>query len=324
MKPKLALCYYPTHVAFIDDDAYLLDAIKLALGGKFSCITYTDPTKALNHANEFKKLEWGSIANDADLYHSESDQLIKNALNISAKKMENNSRYNEVSVVVVDYDMPEMNGLDFCRLLKNPNIKKIMLTGRIGADEAVQAFNEGLINYYISKSDSSLTDKLRTAIENMQVQYFLDISSSVKIKAIDNNHSLFIDSKLSEYIEKKLEEFQVDEYYFLTHPNRYLLKSVNGDYSTLFIYSRYDLNQQIEVIKEEAGPKELIDALKTGRYVPYFLSEDGFYDQSNFDPTKTLIVADVIEGQDTYYCAHVVDDRQPIDLRMIPTNKNIH
>jgi len=243
---------------------------------------------------------------------------------LSINKITDTGRYDEISVVVVDYDMPEMNGVEFCRNLKNPNIKKILLTGQAGSDEAIRAFNSNIINYYIRKSDDNLFEHLTEAIQEMQNRYFLDISSYIKIRAIDNKKSLFSDAKLSEYFNNLLKTNNIVEYYFLTNPPRYKLKALDGKTSLFLVYSRYDLNEQIRIIKEEAGPAWLLDCLKSGLYVPYFQSQDGFYDPESFDEYNTIYVADVVEGQETFYCALISDDTRALEPVLTPSQPFYH
>lgn len=324
MKPELALCYYPTAVAFIDDSTSFLAAVELAMSSRFTCITFNDPIRALNHSNNLNKVNWNAFTGNDYSYASDSEQFIKNTLNLSINKISDSGRYEEISVVVVDYDMPEMNGIEFCKNLKNPNIKKILLTGQAGSDDAIKAFNSNIINYYIKKSDDDLFETLSRAIQEMQNRYFIDISSYIKIRAIDNKKSLFNDAKLSEYFSNIVKTHDIVEYYFLTNPPRYKLTARDGKTSLFLVYSRYDLNEQIRVIKEEAGPVWLLDALKTGHYVPYFQSRDGFFDPESFDAGKTIYVADVVEGQDTYYCAHITDSSRALEPVLTPNQPFYH
>src|SRR4051812_28713831 len=69
-------------------------------------------------------------------------------------------RFMTPSVVVVDYSMPQMNGVDFCQALSGLSCKKILFTGAADEKIAVDAFNRGLIHRYIRKNDDNALDKL--------------------------------------------------------------------------------------------------------------------------------------------------------------------
>ena len=59
----------------------------------------------------------------------------------------------EVSVVIVDYQMPKMNGAQLIRLLltKYPGIRYIMLSGQANEIVVNELRNEGLIDAFIHK-----------------------------------------------------------------------------------------------------------------------------------------------------------------------------
>lgn len=290
----------------------------------FSCITFNDPVRALNHANNLGNPEWNSHIKEDYNYYSDSEQFVQNTLNSSEKKLSDEARYNEISVVVIDYDMPEMDGLSFCRNLKNPNIKKILLTGQVRTEDAITAFNDNVIDYYMTKSDENLVENLLKAIREMQTRYFIDISSYIKIRAIESNNSLFNDTKLSKYFSEVLNSYHISEYYFSTSPPRYRLKDNSGEQFTFLVYSRSDLNEQIRVIKEEAGPEWLLKSLKSGHYVPFFRTGDGYYDQDVLAQESSLFLAEKINGNDTYFCALIKDNDLGIDPRLMNNDEILH
>lgn len=296
----------------------------LAMAPHYNCITFNDPIKALNHANHLNSVDWNAHTENNYLYCSDSEEFIKNTLNLSVHKLKDTARFNEISVVVVDYDMPEMNGIEFCQKIKNPNIKRILLTGQASPSEAVEAFNDNVINYYINKSDADLYKHLKSAIAKLQNRYFLDISSYIKIRAIESKKSLFTDSALSQYFSQILADNNVEEYYFLTNPPRYKLRSEDGSTSEFLVYSRHDLNEQIRILKEEAGPRWLIDCLKTEKCVPYFHSTDGYYDPETFDEKSTVYPAEVVEGKDKFFCAHITDRSVAFEPTSKPNNSLLH
>lgn len=59
----------------------------------------------------------------------------------------------EVSIVVSDYNMPDMNGLEFLKQVKTdyPHLLTIMLTGKADIEIAINAINEAGIHKFIQK-----------------------------------------------------------------------------------------------------------------------------------------------------------------------------
>jgi DNA-binding NtrC family response regulator len=79
----------------------------------------------------------------------------------------------EVSLVISDYNMPQMNGLDFLKQVKTlfPHILAIMLTGQAEIEIAVQAINEAGVYKFIQKpwDDEDLKISIRRALESMDL-----------------------------------------------------------------------------------------------------------------------------------------------------------
>ena len=75
--------------------------------------------------------------------------------------------------------MPSLNGVEFCSQLKQKSFKKIMLTGKAGESVAVQAFNEGIIDKFIRKDSPNFEKTLTVAIEELQHEYFRNLSTVV-------------------------------------------------------------------------------------------------------------------------------------------------
>lgn len=80
----------------------------------------------------------------------------------------------EVSLVVSDYNMPGMDGLDFLKAVKNrhPHILTIMLTGHTEIQVAVQAINAAGVYKFIQKpwDDDDLKITLRRALEAIDLE----------------------------------------------------------------------------------------------------------------------------------------------------------
>jgi len=92
-----------------------------------------------------------------------------------------------VHVVVSDYRMPEMNGVEFLRQVarKRPDTVRMVLSGYADTPAVIGAINEGGIFKFISKPWND--DELRQAIANAATLYFLqrriaELISQVKAK----------------------------------------------------------------------------------------------------------------------------------------------
>jgi len=104
----------------------------------------------------------------------------------------------EVSLIISDYNMPMMNGLDFLKAVKThyPYILSIMLTGQAELQIAVRAINEADIYKFIQKpwSDADLKITIRRALESIDLATERDRllqkvrSRDAILKALEEKH----------------------------------------------------------------------------------------------------------------------------------------
>ena len=60
--------------------------------------------------------------------------------------------------------MPEMNGLEICKILKGYPFKFILITGEATSEKAIEAFNSGLIHQFIPKGCSDFNDRFFNSV----------------------------------------------------------------------------------------------------------------------------------------------------------------
>jgi CheY-like chemotaxis protein len=149
--------YYPTTTVFVDDSTDFLINFSLQLQDKLALKLFTLPQQALAFiATANSQQNW---AQDNFMLAGESsgNPMTNYTVNFDVssllKAVNNPNRFAQVSVVIVDYDMPGMTGIEFCRKLTDQPIKKILLTGKGDEKLAVEAFNEGIIDHFILKSN---------------------------------------------------------------------------------------------------------------------------------------------------------------------------
>jgi FixJ family two-component response regulator/uncharacterized protein YlzI (FlbEa/FlbD family) len=143
-----------------------------------------------------------------------------------------NSSFNKeiVPVIVADYDMPEMDGLSFFRKIKKVSSYKILLTGAADESIAIKAFNEGLIDFYITKNGIDLFDKLDEVIKIGTNKYF-ERESAKYIDIITRNepNSLLDLEEYTSFIEKYFFSKKVSEFYVLDSFGSYFLLDDNKE-----------------------------------------------------------------------------------------------
>lgn len=316
MKSKIPLYFYPTQIVFVDDNPEFLETLTLTFSKQFNVKSFDDANEALKYINEYQR-EAELVANDEKPKpQGDSDAWVKRVLTHQNIKRFDEMRVKEVSVLVVDYSMPTMNGIEFCERINNSGIKKILLTGYATPAEAVRAFNNNTIHYYVKKNDENMLKELEDAIHQLQHNYFNELSSSQKAEAIDSETPFFADPKLAKYFEDTCDSMAISEYYYLSNPSRFELRTKNGSTFSCVIYTEEDLEEHSQILQEEGAPEELCDAIASRKYVPLFKTADGFYEPGMSNPKSAIYPATHVQGVVNYYCA-VVGDAPEINAPVI-------
>jgi CheY-like chemotaxis protein len=307
VKSKIPLCFYPTQIVFVDDNPDFLDALSMAFSKQFNVQTFDNTDSALRYINEYQR-EAELIANDEKPKpQGDSDAWVKRVLTHQNIKRFDVLRIKEVSVLVVDYSMPSMNGIEFCEKINNLSIKKILLTGYATPADAVRAFNNNTIHYYLKKNDENMLQDLEAAINQLQHAYFNELSSSLKAEAIDSGTPFFADPQLARYFQEACESLGVTEYYYLTNPSRFSLRTRDDSHFSCVIYTEDDLAEHLQILQEESAPKALYSAIESRKFVPLFQTADGFYEPGIADAAANIYPAVHVSGVVDYYCAIIAD-----------------
>lgn len=312
---KISLCYYPTTTLFIDDNQNFLSEICLNLNTKgFLCESFSDPAKALRFLN--KEYKSSPFTNQCITTTQDRD-VDKYVSSFDVRKIHHEvyrvDRFKQFSVVVVDYAMPIKNGVDFCRELNEPFSLKMILTSEAGYSLAVQAFNEGLINKFIEKGHSHITDVLMNSVKELQDQYFLRLSNVALSGAAEAVYAhapaCLNDSVFADFFHKILSDNHIVEYYLLDEHGSFLLLDANATPSWLIVKTEKDMQEIADYADIQGGLTDIVNDLRARKVVPYFHTKEDWavgYDEEKC--RQYLHSAKPLNGtQASYFYAYLKD-----------------
>lgn len=326
--PVCHLFYYPTQVILVDDDPDFLDAVSLILPRDLSYRLFQSARQALTHINDAQQ-HAELIRRVYSSYKTgpfDSDTLTHIEINELYKEIYNAQRFSTPSVVVVDYSMPSMNGLEFCASLTNPYTKRILLTGQADTDLAVQAFNAGLIDQFISKRDHDLEQKLKRSIATLQQQYFSKSFKLITDPVVANSQSRFVNNPdFLSYFNALRKQHKFIEYYLIDEPySGFVLLNRKGEVAVLLILPEPQLEEHIKQCSIVGAPLQLIAALRKGNLLPLFnVSDDNEHLRQLLakDWKKYYAPAKKVCTQSPYYCALIEqDDASRLLRKYLPQN----
>lgn len=235
--------YHPSTAVFVDDQQSFLKALQFRLSPKMPAQFFNNPLIALEsiktHQSQYDNLK--QVFTIQETQEVETDSYMVLRLEEICKTSTNLDRFNEKSVVIVDYMMPEMDGISFCRLLKNHPIKKIMLTANEDYSMATRAFNEGIIDYFIIKDSPNFVELLNQAIESMQKAYFHSLMGN-SFNALLQEMVPFLNSEqITQFYKSKMKELDACEHYLLDRQGSMLFITKAGIPITLAISTDKDM-----------------------------------------------------------------------------------
>lgn len=235
---SIPTCYFPGTTIFIDDNRDFLLNFVLQLDEWLAFRVFDSPFDALESIQKKYRERDLIVERCYNSYQeirkpSASDK--QSSLPAIQAELYNSRRFCDVSVLVVDYAMPGMNGLEFCRQIANTNIKKILLIGETDEGLAITALNEGLIHRYIHKSDPDVAELITRSISELQWQYFQDISTDLVRLLSFKSPVCLCDQSFVDFFRKFCHENGVVEFYLMDNSGSFLLLDVDAKVSYLIV-----------------------------------------------------------------------------------------
>ena len=296
--------YHPTSIVVVDDDPLFLGSFDFYFGDSFVCHSFTDPRCALDYVEQCRtrnpNLErYVSRANheeDINLDDRGSRTIRFRASNLS-QLIQDEQRFAQVSVAIVDYDMPGMTGIEVCRRLKAWPVRTILLTGKASMEAAVAAFNEQLIDCFLMKQDTRLTERIKFEIARLQRAYFAEATRALGVVCALDDVKFLEDQAFATLFKSMCESEDVAEYYLSVDPVGILL--IRQDGSTVFmpVHDEDRLRAHLEIAAANGAPRELLVRMEEGEFIPIFPTESGFFEPELRDTwRKHVWPAHVVHG----------------------------
>lgn len=266
-------CFYPTEVLFVDDSETYLQTLSLFFKNIRGILlkTFKDPQEALNYintrANAQQRVNW-----EQENCFTPNCYALKLDVFSLHKQIYNPHRYAQISVVIADHDLTEkhINGIEFCRHIQDKNIQKLLFTGQADRKFVIQAFNDGVIQRYLSKSDVKGIDDILNIVKTAQQRYFMACTASLNVALRSHpKFPLAIHSeKFHALFQRLLEQHNIVEYYLLDAVGSFLLVDNSNKAQILVVQNEDQVEANCLDLQDEVD-EERLKALKDGRLIYY-------------------------------------------------------
>lgn len=306
-KLDIPICFFPSTVAFVDDSQDFLINFTLQLDPAIAYKVFQSPYKAFEAIRQGQR-RYTQINQRVVSEYIENhawpltNQTISLDLSTIHWEVYNPQRFDEKTVIVVDYAMPGMDGMELCEKLEESPALKILLTGQADEKTAIQAFNRGLIDCYIQKNDPHALQILNSSVNKLQQQYFKSMSDAIAKMLAVNSPNCLQDAKFANFFYEICQKKKIVEFYLIESSGSFLLLDELANIFYLIVKNDHDLKLHYDLAKDSHAPEAILQDLKLGQKIP-------FYNQCVGNPTQwsdweaCLYTAQTIECQEIYYYA---------------------
>jgi len=277
--PKPPCFYHPIKVVFLDDNRNFLDTLELEFSSQVNMSMFTNHDEALHMIDSYSESDAiqsvHQLTNNINA-DTTTDRVVDFSINKMLSVIYDQARFNTAAVVVVDYEMPNMNGIEFCKKLGNRNVFKIILTAQADKDIAIKAFNDGVIDKFILKTSENLYQELTTAIQELTMRYFKEFS-----RLITNSHDsslklVFESEAYQQLFQQVYSHSQAVEYYLIDNSGGFLFLDKNATPTWLIIRHITELDEQLSLLEGYDAQDSLISAIQGKEKILFLFSEDEY------------------------------------------------
>ena len=282
MDDTLSVYQHPTLTILIDDNQSFLESLAFQMNPHLAHKTFHDPRQAVNwlrnayQSSPMVGTEPIRVGYDEETYSFERRQAsidIAGIYNLATER----KRFSLPSVLVTDYAMPQMNGVEFCNAIQALPCKKILLTGHADEKVAVNAFNRNLIDCYINKKDPAASRQLEAEILKLQKGFFKRQTGTLKDLLSRHSYTFLSDPAIEELAGQLCSRYRFVEYYLFPNPAGLLFLDVHGKATLMVIETRATLTSHYEIAMDQGAPPGLLNGLSEFRLVPFFSDTEGMY-----------------------------------------------
>lgn len=301
----LPLVSYPLSVTLVDDDALFLQATAGLLKKNYQLTEFGNPHEALNFFKSYAAL-LPSVktlrgCTDHETYDVAGSLPVDLDLEALKNLREQPERFDEIGVLILDYNMPGMNGVELCRQLKSLPMKKILLTGEADDQLAINAFNERVIDAFIRKDSPTLAQDVNFYMNILMQQYFVDNTKQLLQHLETDNLLPASDPVFVNFFKEWCRTQEIKEFYLIDQNANFVLIDSLGRKNYFVTHTERTLENFTDLHADNEDANSFVEAVKSREKIPFFGESNESWEVEVKEWDKYFHTPQVINGREKYY-----------------------
>jgi CheY-like chemotaxis protein len=252
---------YPVAALVVDDDPPLLDALTAGPSRERRIFSATSGESALD---VYARRRAPAAAHRFMRRNRDQTGLTEHNVVVDTRSItsliDRPERHDEIGLLVVDYKMRGLNGVEVCEALCHEPCRRILLTGTADERIAVQAFNSGLIHQYVRKGPDIL-ERLADVMQREQQHYFHEMSRTLADSLRDRLGAFEQEPAVRDLLQTLIEQLGVAEYYLCTEPNGLMVIDREGQRRRILVQSEQERRSALEILGVSGTEDDLLGAM---------------------------------------------------------------
>ncbi len=254
-KDQILPFHYPRTWLFVDDQERFLSSIGLALSRTRPYEFSSSPAEALARITRESKFSNQLASVNSSWSGGEQAQPI-DAWNFTELLLKKN-RYAELSVVVCDYAMPGLNGIEVLEKVDDWSVVKILLTGVADEQIALDAFNDGIIDRFVMKNDPRAWHLVTEYAEELELQRQIQLQAT-NLDLLRKDHpQVFANRAFSRFFFDFREKMACVEYFFSDDPFGFYCVDREGFPLLLVVIERDTFESRLDELRVIDSPSKV-------------------------------------------------------------------
>jgi CheY-like chemotaxis protein len=261
---KFPLYHRPSALVFLDDETPYLEMLAIVLPRDW-CIRFHTRTRDYLAQIHAQAQAWEEdVAQHQEIINQWHRGKPLPGLVLDYWRSQSH-RYGLPSIAVVDYAMPAANGLEVLKASPPWPPYRVLLTGKADEHTAVAAFNDGLIDRYVTKQAPDLVQQLVSALR----QHYhapMDFHEGVWRNVLRRSQQLALqDSAAQQSLTNWLKEHACVEYVVMPEPFGLLALDIAGHAHWLQFEMHKDLASAVDLARVAGHDEATLSAMALGQ-----------------------------------------------------------